>query len=172
MKQLLSIVVKLASSIRTTFWTWRVKRKCGSYAGLVKANFKTIVTKNTHLGNNVHFNGLAINGGGKVYIGDNFHSGPDCLFICQNHNFDNGTAIPYDHTYVLKDIVIESNVWIGSRVIVLGGVTIGEGAIIQAGSCVVKDIPAYAIAGGHPARVFAHRNVEHYLQLKSERKFS
>ena len=59
----------------------------------------------------------------------------------------------------------------GARVIVLGGVTIGEGAIIQAGSVVVKDIPKYGIAGGHPAKEFKTRDIEHYEKLKSMQKF-
>lgn len=54
---------------------------------------------------------------------------------------------------------------------VLGGVTIGEGAIIQAGSVVAKDIPKYAIAGGHPAVQFAQRDTERYKKLQKERRF-
>lgn len=156
---------------RKAYRTERVKRTCGSYKGLVLVNGPTFLTRNTFLGANVNFNGLIVNGSGKVTIGDNFHSGPDCLFICQNHNFDTGSAIPYDNTYITKDIEIGDNVWLGSRVIVLGGVNIGEGAIIQAGSCVVSDIPPYAIAGGHPAKVFSQRNIEHYERLKAEGKF-
>ena len=68
----------------------------------------------------------------------------------------------------IYDVVIEDNVWLGNRVIVLPGVTIGEGAIIQAGSVVVKDIPKYAIAGGHPAKVFSSRDKDHYEMLKKE----
>lgn len=49
-------------------------------------------------------------GGGKVIIGNNFHSGPECLMICQSHNFDGGTKIPYDDTYIYKDITIEDQV--------------------------------------------------------------
>ena len=48
----------------------------------------------------------------------------------------------------------------------LGGVHIGEGAIIQAGSVVVSDIPPYAIAGGHPAKVFKYRDIDHFEYLK------
>lgn len=148
-----------------------VKRRCGGYVNRVQVGGVTKLTKNTFLGDNANFNGLIISGGGRVVIGDNFHSGPDCLFICQNHNFDKGEAIPYDSTYILRDITIEDNVWLGSRVIVLGGVTIGEGAIIQAGSTVVSDIPKYSIAGGHPAKPFSKRNIEHYEKLKAEGKF-
>lgn len=166
-RYMLSVFRKVRKIVRTE----RAKRNCGGYKGLVLVNGPTSLTKNTFLGKNIHFNGLVVSGGGKVTIGDNFHSGPDCLFICQNHNFDSGSAIPYDNTYIYKDIEIEDNVWLGSRVIVLGGVKIGEGAIIQAGSCVVSDIPPYAIAGGHPAKVFSQRNIEHYERLKAEGKF-
>lgn len=110
---------------------------------------------------------MNIVGGGKIFIGDNFHSGPGCLMITQIHNYDNGQAIPYDSTYIHKPIHIENNVWLGSRVIILGESRIGEGAIIQAGSVVVSDIPKYAIAGGHPAIVFKYRDIEHYERLKA-----
>lgn len=125
-------------------------KQCGNN---LKVWDKTIINNNTWLGNNVNINSMTIAGRGKVVIGDNFHSGPECLMIVQIHNYDKGNAVPYDGTYIPKDILIEDNVWLGSRVIVLGGSTIGEGAIIQAGSCVVSDIPKYAIAGGHPAQV-------------------
>ena len=137
----------------------------------LRVNGKSFVTRNTILGNNVSFNGMTIVGGGTVTIGNYFHSGPECLLITQNHNFDSGTKIPYDGTYTYKDVTIEDQVWIGSRVIVLGGVTIGEGAIIQAGSVVVNDIPKYAIAGGHPATVFKYRDIEHYEKLKAHSSF-
>lgn len=163
---------RFSRAVRRRYWTLRVKKQCAAYEGKVTANNRTIVTRSTYLGNNVNFNGLEITGGGKVEIGANFHSGPGCLFIAQNHNFDSGSAIPYDHTYIYKDIHIGDNVWLGSRVIVLGGVRIGEGAIIQAGSVVVKDIPDYAIAGGHPAKVFGARDIEHYEKLKAEGKFN
>jgi len=91
--------------------------------------------------------------------------------ITHIHNYDNGKAIPYDDTYIYKDITIEDNVWLGDRVIILGGVKIGEGAIIQAGSVVVSDVPKYAIAGGHPAKVFKYRDIEHYEKLKTEKRF-
>lgn len=129
------------------------------------------VTKNTILGKNVNFNGIKIKAKGKVIVGNNFHCGEDCLIITDVHNYDKGKAIPYDDTYIVKDVIIEDNVWLGDRVIILGGVKIGEGAIIQAGSVVVKDIPKYAVAGGHPAKVFKYRDIEHYEKLKKEGKF-
>jgi acetyltransferase-like isoleucine patch superfamily enzyme len=52
---------------------------------------------------------------------------------------------------------IGSDVWTGLSVTVLGGVTIGDGAIVAAGSVVTKDVPPYAIVGGVPARVISYR---------------
>ena len=52
-----------------------------------------------------------------------------------------------------KDVVIEKDVWIGANVTILKGVHIGEGAIIAAGSLVIKDVPAYGIAGGVPTKL-------------------
>lgn len=52
-----------------------------------------------------------------------------------------------------KDVLVESDVWIGCNVTLLAGVTIGRGAILAAGAVVNKDIPPYAIAGGVPAKV-------------------
>lgn len=156
--------------IKKWWYTRIVKKTCKSYGKDLRVNYPTSVTGNTVLGNNVNFNGLDIRGGGEVTIGDNFHSGEGVLLITQNHNYE-GERIPYDSTYVLKGIKIEDNVWLGDRVIVLGGNTIGEGSIIQAGSVVTSDIPACAIAGGHPAKVFAYRDKEHYYELKQRKMF-
>jgi maltose O-acetyltransferase len=50
-------------------------------------------------------------------------------------------------------VVLEKNVWLGARVIVLRGVTIGEGSVVAAGSVVTKNVPSRCLAGGIPARV-------------------
>ncbi len=147
-----------------------VSMQCKSYKLPINVNGFSIVSNKTVLGSNIHFNGIRISGCGNVSIDDNFHSGKECLIIAQNHNYE-GTKIPYDETYICKDVHIEKNVWIGDRVIILGGITIGEGAIIQAGSVVVGNIPKYAIAGGHPAKVFSSRNIKHYQDLKKKKLF-
>jgi len=54
-------------------------------------------------------------------------------------------------------IVVGDDVWIGSRSIILPGVNIGHGSIIAAGSIVTKNVPAYAIVGGNPARIIRMR---------------
>lgn len=52
-----------------------------------------------------------------------------------------------------KPILIKSNAWIGMNCIILKGVTIGEGAIVGAGSVVTKDVPEWTVVGGNPARI-------------------
>lgn len=147
----------------------RALRNIKSFKEEPIVNGKTKFNKNTELGVNTNFNGLIISGSGRIIIGDNFHSGPDCRIITNFHNYE-GTALPYDNSYILKDVVIGDNVWLGHGVLILGGVFIGDGAIIQAGSIVVKSIPKYGIAGGSPAKVFKYRDKEHYEKLLKEGK--
>ena len=175
MLECIKIIIRKLKAYNRKFkryiYTKKVKMQCEKFGEFLKVNGKSVVTLNTKLGNNVNFNGIEIQGNGRVIIGDNFHSGKECLIITHIHNYDHGKCIPYDDTYIHKNVVIENNVWIGTRVTILGGVTIGEGAIIQAGSVVVKDIPKYGIAGGSPAKVFKYRDKEHYEKLKSNGKF-
>ena len=137
----------------------------------LRVNGKSYICKNTILGDNVSFNGMNIMGNGNVKIGNYFHSGIECLILTQNHNYDNGDAIPYDNTCICKDVEIGDFVWIGSRVMMLPGTKIGEGAIIQGGSVVHGEIPPFAIAGGNPAKVFKYRDIEHFKELKAKGKF-
>jgi acetyltransferase-like isoleucine patch superfamily enzyme len=65
-------------------------------------------------------------------------------------------------------VEIASDVWIGYGAIVLGGVRIGPGAVIAAGSVVISDVPAYAIAAGNPARVVAERFDHDQKSLREE----
>lgn len=153
------------------YYTRRVRRTAHSCGPGLVVNGPSRVSRATRLGRCVSFNGVQVNGEGEVVIGDYFHSGPELLIITHVHDYDGGEWLPYGRGCIQRTTVIEDCVWVGSRVIILGGVRIGEGAIIQAGSCVVGDIPKGAIAGGHPARVFKQRDMAHYEQLKKERKF-
>lgn len=56
------------------------------------------------------------------------------------------------------DVNIEDDVWIGVSAIILPGVTIGQGAVVGAGSVVVKDVPPYAVVSGIPAKIIRYRN--------------
>lgn len=64
----------------------------------------------------------------------------------------------YEHAFIdKKQVVIGADVWIGTRAIILGGIEIGVGAVVAAGSIVTKDVPPYAIVGGIPAKVIKYR---------------
>lgn len=107
----------------------------------------------------------------EVIIGSYLHYRPGCQIITSFHNYDNGDAISYDHTFVDNNVTIGDNVWLGNNVIILGGCSIDEGAIIEAGSVVCKDVHALNIVGGHPAIPFKYRDKEHYYFLKEQKKF-
>ena len=149
---------------------FRAKHQVVAYELPLRVKGDTKLSRNTWLGKNCNFNGMYIEGRGKVVIGNNFHSGKECMIITGLHNYK-GEALPYDNTDIWKPVIIEDQVWLGNRVTVLAGVTIGEGAIIQAGSVVVKDVPPLSIVGGAPARVFRCRDKDHYFRLKNDAKF-
>lgn len=97
--------------------------------------------------------------GGSLTIGDNVMMGPEVVILLSEHNHDR-TDIPMNQQGVrITKIVIEDDVWIGMRTMILRGVTIGKGSIIGAGAVVTKDVPPYAIVGGIPAKVIKYRNI-------------
>jgi acetyltransferase-like isoleucine patch superfamily enzyme len=104
---------------------------------------------------------------GKCSIGSGTIFGPRCKIHTSNHRYE-GTMLPYDHIYTVKDVVIGENVWIGADVSIMPGVTIGEGAVIAACSCVTKDVPPMAVVGGNPMRIIKYRDAENYNRLKAE----
>ncbi|MDB9446468.1 acyltransferase [Anabaena sp. CS-542/02] len=63
------------------------------------------------------------------------------------------------------DVIIGDRAWIAYRVIILPGVTIGEGAVVGAGAVVTKDVEAYTIVAGNPARVIGQRSANLTYQL-------
>jgi len=107
---------------------------------------------------------------GGLKIGDNVIFGQEVMIQTSKHNF-NGKFIPYDEHQILKPVIIENNVWIGSRAIILPGVRIGEGAIVGAGSIVTKDINSLAIVVGNPAKQINERDKLNYEKLKNQKAF-
>lgn len=96
---------------------------------------------------------------GEVHIGNDVMMAPECVFYSVNHETSN-TEVPMNaqgETDV-RPIHIGNDVWLGRRVMVMPGVTIGDGCIIAAGAVVTKDIPSYSVAGGVPARIIESRH--------------
>lgn len=100
-------------------------------------------------------------------IGDFCSMASGTVFIlCRDHPIHHFSTFPFKVLCLKNEkveaiskgnIVIGNDVWIGYNCTIMSGVTIGQGAIIAAGSVVTKDIPPYAIAGGVPARVIKYR---------------
>ena len=96
-----------------------------------------------------------INYGASFAAYESIRIGDRCIFGTYVIMSDNDQHDLYDHAKLppSQPVVIEDDVWIGDRVMVLKGVRIGAHAVIGAGSVVTHDIPPYAIAAGVPARV-------------------
>ena len=170
MSKVLRDINSLYRQFVRVFFTFFAKKRIKSYGVGLRVNHRCYFNRNTHVGNYCNFNGMRIAGGGRIVIGNYFHSGIQCMIISENHNYE-GERIPYDCTYIIKEIRIGDCVWLGNRVTIVGNVTIGEGAIIAAGAVVTKDVPPLAIVGGNPAKVLKYRDREHYYKLKKEQKF-
>jgi len=85
--------------------------------------------------------------------------GPDVMILSRNHNYDKvDIPIKLQGNAEEQPVIIENDVWIGARVIILPGVHIGKGVVIGAGAVVAKDIPNYSITVGNPARVVRMRD--------------
>ena len=95
----------------------------------------------------------------NVKIGPDVMIGPDVLILGQNHKFDR-LEIPMrlQGSMQSEPVVIEADVWIGARAIILPGIKISKGVIIGTGAVVTKDVPPFAICVGNPARVVKFRN--------------
>lgn len=159
----------LIQKIKKRYYTALARKIAQSSGDELHVNFKSVFLGKIYFGNNCNFNGMTVRGNGECHFGNNFHSGENCLILTQNHNYEGG-SIPYDSTYIYKTVIIEDNVWFGDRVIVIGNITIGEGAIIGAGAVVVSNVPKYAIVGGNPAKIIKYRDIDHYIELKKLNK--
>jgi maltose O-acetyltransferase len=92
-----------------------------------------------------------------VTLGDDVLLGPGVLLVSNNHEWTDPHRHIRDQGLRGAPITIGDDVWIGANVVVLPGVTIGEGAVIAAGSVVRDDVDAYAVVAGAPAKVVSHR---------------
>lgn len=95
---------------------------------------------------------------GDIEIGSKVQIAPNCAFYPYDHGFKPGKLIMDQPLSTKGGIHIDDDVWIGVSVIVLDGVSIGNGAVIGAGSVVKQNIPINAVAAGVPARVVSMRN--------------
>ncbi|GAB3957808.1 acyltransferase [Micromonospora vulcania] len=99
----------------------------------------------------------------RIRIGDNVMFGPEVTIRGGNHRIDQvGVPMiaveksPGDDAHD-QGVTVGDDVWVGTRAVILHGVTIGRGAVIGAGAIVTRSVPPYAVAAGNPARVIRLR---------------
>jgi len=113
----------------------------------------------------------------RLIIGNYVSIAPDVTFLLGGEHFTNTlTNYPVYQEYISqtppKDylskskgpIIIQDEVWIGANALILSGVTVNKGAVIAAGSVVTKDVPAFAIVGGNPAKIIRYRFSEEIIR--------
>jgi acetyltransferase-like isoleucine patch superfamily enzyme len=96
-------------------------------------------------------------GGGGIVIEDDVLIGPGVHFYTNNHEFSDITKPIIQQGYpppnANDSIVVQYGAWIGARAIILPGVTICKNSVVGAGSVVTRDVPAFTVVVGSPARV-------------------
>ena len=120
------------------------KVKLSAWGTDKKARIK--IGSNSYIGDRTE-----IHAGESVTVGDGCVIAWDCNIMDRDyHKLDSETE-------VYKPVSIGNHVWIGCRCIILKGVSIGDGAVIAAGSVVTRDVPPGALAGGNPARIIKEK---------------
>lgn len=112
-----------------------------------------------HVSADIHFGNYVLCAAHVSFIGKNEHS----------YNYS-GYTIWDSPRGNDKPTIIGNDVWIGHGAIIIGGIKIGDGCVIAAGSVVTKDIPPFSIVGGNPAKVLKNR-FESETEKENHRKF-
>jgi len=136
------------------FFARRIISKCGKD---VNIEHNASFTPGLELGDR---SGIGINCeiNGSVKIGNCVMMGPEVVIYTSGHTFDSIDVPMMDQGDTAeRPVTIGNDVWLGRRVIIMPGVNIGDGCVIGAGAVVTKDIPAYSVAVGVPAKVIKSR---------------
>lgn len=131
------------------------------------------IREGTYINGKIHIVGTS-----KVTIGKYCAIGADVRIASSNHDVSYAnlqTKFANQHFNQSVDttkgpVVIGNNVWIGDMVIILSGVTVGDGAVLAAGAIVTKSVPSFAVVGGNPAKIikfrFSKSTIKQLLEIK------
>ena len=95
--------------------------------------------------------------------------GPDVMIFALGHETARTDIPMIDQGFIApKPVAIHDDVWIGARVIILPGVTIGRGSVLGAGAVITREVPEYCIVAGNPAKIVGRRNGQNQSSQRSE----
>lgn len=115
--------------------------------------------RNLVVGDDVDFaKGVIIGTPGGVRIGDRVLLGFGCQIMSGNHVIPPNKGKIFHSGFDRKPVSIEKDAWIGAYSVIVAGVTVGEGAVVAAGSVVTKDVAPFSIVGGVPAKLIRMRD--------------
>lgn len=149
--------VVLYTAARWRAGLWRRFMSIGSDAVLMRG-FIVRAPGSVRIGDRFFANDyVSLFGGGGIQIGNDVLLGPRVQVFSENHRYETRSVPINRQGWQRAEVRIGDDVWIGAGAIVLPGVTIGMGAVIAAGAVVTKDVAAYSIVGGVPAKLIGTR---------------
>lgn len=138
-------------------WFKRVARQFGPDAWIGQGTFVN-GPENLSIGRSSSVaRGSTLDARGGLTIGDDSMIGFECVLVSHTHESARLDVPMRAQGMYSAPIHVGDDVWIGARSIVLPGVTVGDGAIVGAGSVVTRDVPAFAVVAGVPARMLRDR---------------
>lgn len=114
--------------------------------------------KNVFVGSGVLINsGCYFEAKAPITIGNGVLIGYEATIVTTNHLYSDPTRLIKDQGLVSHPVTIQDDVWIGTKAIILPGVTVGTGSVIAAGAVVTKNVAPYTVVGGVPAKFIKKR---------------
>jgi acetyltransferase-like isoleucine patch superfamily enzyme len=134
----------------------------------IEAGVAIAAPERLHIGDSVGIGqNCQINAVGGCYIGNGCQIAAETLILTTEHGYSGVDTLPFGVVRLIKPVCIEDYVWIGTRVSIVPGVRIGEGAIVAMGSVVMQDVPPLAIVMGNPAKPVMYRSSDEFAKLKA-----
>lgn len=127
-----------------------------------KCDFNITIGDNCYIGYN-----LSILAGADITIGNRVLIASNVIISSENHGMDPESKICYmDQPLICKPVSIGDGCWIGEKVCILAGISIGEKCIVGASSVVTKNIPDFCIVAGNPAKIIKKYDFEMHQWVK------